>query len=524
MLDISQETLNIINSPVRQIKARVELYNSAGIEADGSTLENTFTHNGALINFKVDRIGDESKFFGFGVYQKINLHLIDINRELDITTSHYLRVVYTVGEEEITPYPFFKVSEVHRDENSNELSITGYDLLNDTKTIAVPLSEMQALIEANNADKGYTNSVDFMFLFADVLLNNNGLCGSFGGFTIRYTDIAQINLDGSETFKDVLDALAEMTYSIYFINGENRLFFKSIADGDLDYSTIEINRNNYFTLETRDNRRLSTVIHTTDLNDNISATTGNTGTTQYIKSNPFIELNTDNAVVVIDEIMDYMGDITLNQFEMEWRGNPIVEIGDKLLITTKDGSIVNTRLINDTTEYNGAFMQTTSWNYIEDTEDADGSPTTIGEALKLTQAKIDKANNEITLLAKNTKEEINNISGDVDALTKSVEAKLDAEKLEVKITEALSGVNSITTTTGFVFNKDGLNISKTDSDISTLIDEDGMDISKGDEKVLTADNSGVNAINLTARKYLIMGNYSRFEDYGERTGCFWIGG
>lgn len=527
MLDISQETLNIINSPVRQIKARVELYNNAGIEADGSTLEKVFTHDGALINFTVDRVGDESKFFGFGVFQKINLHLIDINRELNITTTHYLRVVYEIGEEEIIPYPFFKVSEVHRDENTNELSITGYDLLNDTKTLAAPIEEMKALIETNNAktDAAYTKPNEFMFLFSKLLFSTNGLCGTLGGIMLKFHDITEINLDGSETFKDVLDALAEITHSIYFLNGDNRLYFKAIYDDMVDgYDTIEINKNNYFTLETKENRRLSTVIHTTELNDNVSATTGSTGTTQYMKSNPFIELNIENVALIVDDIIANMGDFTINQFECEWRGNPAVEIGDKLAIAAKDGSIVNSRVINDTVEYNGTLTQTTSWNYIEDAEDAAGTPSTIGEALKQTLAKIDKVNNEITLLAQTTKEDINNVSGEVEELTKSVEAKLDTESFEIKITEAIKGVNSITTTTGFTFSEDGLNISKTDSDISTLIDEDGMDISKGDEKVLTADNSGVNAINLTAKKYLIIGNYSRFEDFGERTGCFWIGG
>jgi len=39
--------------------------------------------------------------------------------------------------------------------------------------------------------------------------------------------------------------------------------------------------------------------------------------------------------------------------------------------------------------------------------------------------------------------------------------------------------------------------------------------------------TGVGAVNLHAKTYLIIGSYSRFEDYkansGKRTGCFWIG-
>ena len=53
---------DMINSPVRQIKARVELLN-------GSTLLNTFTYEDRLIELTIERVG-EGKFFGFGICAK----------------------------------------------------------------------------------------------------------------------------------------------------------------------------------------------------------------------------------------------------------------------------------------------------------------------------------------------------------------------------------------------------------------------------------------------------------------------
>jgi hypothetical protein len=42
--------------------------------------------------------------------------------------------------------------------------------------------------------------------------------------------------------------------------------------------------------------------------------------------------------------------------------------------------------------------------------------------------------------------------------------------------------------------------------------------------LLTANHNGVEAKDLHARTYLIVGGKSRFENYGsDRTGCFWIG-
>lgn len=99
--------------------------------------------------------------------------------------------------------------------------------------------------------------------------------------------------------------------------------------------------------------------------------------------------------------------------------------------------------------------------------------------------------------------------------------------MELIVQEELAGgVNKVTTTTGFTFNQDGLTISKSNVDITTDISEDGMRVSKDGQVVLTADNNGVEALNLHASTYLIIGENSRFEDYdnGSRTGCFWIGG
>lgn len=80
---------------------------------------------------------------------------------------------------------------------------------------------------------------------------------------------------------------------------------------------------------------------------------------------------------------------------------------------------------------------------------------------------------------------------------------------------------------GFSFSDDGLIISNPDREIGNRIDETGMYVTKtigsSSENVLVANNDGVNAINLSAEKFLTIGRHSRFEDYGEsRTACFYI--
>ena len=92
------------------------------------------------------------------------------------------------------------------------------------------------------------------------------------------------------------------------------------------------------------------------------------------------------------------------------------------------------------------------------------------------------------------------------------------------------GVQRVKTSTGYLFDKNGLRISQTGSDITNLITNMGMYVKRGhgdtEVTMLQADSGGVNATDLTANNYLIIGKHARFEDYGDdsnpRTGCFYI--
>ena len=67
----------------------------------------------------------------------------------------------------------------------------------------------------------------------------------------------------------------------------------------------------------------------------------------------------------------------------------------------------------------------------------------------------------------------------------------------------------------------------TNDTIETTISNNGMAVTVRDESkpTLEANDKGVIAKDLHARTYLIVGDNSRFENYGNgRTGCFWIGG
>lgn len=732
MLATTSAYNSAISASVRKIKAKVELYN-------GSTLVATYTQADKVISFDIQRVGEDGKFFGFGICHRLNVHLIDVQRELEISTANTIKISLGAelpdGTTEYKIYPTFQVSEVHRDENTNELSVTAYDAI--YKASEHTVSELVLT-------KPYTIK-QFVEACASVL----GVSAiGHTNFILSYQNGA--NFDGTETLREALDDVAEATQTIYFLDANNKLCFKQLDRGG--NAVISIDKSKYMTLKSGVGHRLQTICMCTELGDNVSESTTLVGSTQYVRDNAFWELRDDIAALVHNAITT-IGNISIDVFDCTWRGNPALEVGDKIALTTKDNKALTAYLLNDTIKYDGSLQEKTQWKYDSNSTETESNPTSLGDAIKQTYARVDKQEKQITLLAsemnsqtqaikktvkqvdveyylststtsatggswsttaptwqegkymwsrqkvtytdgtsitrnatciagakgadgKNGKDgqdgapgadgapgkdgtpgkdgkdgingvdgkngtngrgitsvtteyyistsqtelaggswsasqpaweegkyiwtrskivynnpttteyttavcdaawaqinaitgqqktnttdisqlkvEKNNISASVativekqsdidstivdmqkgigeqnqsnaaqfESLTNKVNATMTSEQVQLAIsTEVAKGANKVTTSTGFKFDDSGLTISKTNSEMSTTIDEDGMSIYKGSEEVLTADNTGVDAKNLHATTYLIIGTNSRFEDYGSRTGCFWI--
>jgi hypothetical protein len=122
--------------------------------------------------------------------------------------------------------------------------------------------------------------------------------------------------------------------------------------------------------------------------------------------------------------------------------------------------------------------------------------------------------------------------GEVIERIQSAENKLavtmSSEEIDFAIQSKLSnGVSQVVTETGITVNSYGISVDKSGAGTWTRITEDGMKVfeSATGNEALVANSNGVDARNLHATTYLIIGENSRFEDYKEnRTGCFWIGG
>lgn len=532
---------NGLLAPVRRIIFRADVF-----AAGSDSVKYSIWDSNKLVSATIEKVGEESKFFGYGICQKLNIKAIDKDRAMTILTTDKIRITYGVNNNTMSSNVYFYPTETNRDEKTNQLSITAYDQI--YRATEHTLNELELefpytikeLAQACANFLGLTNSIKLYNVKNDI-------------FNLSYPEGG--NFDGTETVREVLNAIAEATQTIYYIDESN---FMTLAFKRLDRDGIpvfNIDKSLYFDLETGENKRLGVITSATELGDNVSASTTALGSTQIMRDNPLLDMRLDIADLLDDAIQN-IGGLTINPFECSWRGNFLLEMGDKLTITTKDDKVIYTFLLDETLTYNGGLSSKIRWKHSNE-EEAASNPTSLQDILKQTYAKVDKANKEIELVASKTEENTQEISAirlntdsivasvekvetnvndalesvnkDIERLTSRVNNTITPEDLKIEVEKELdNGVDKVITTTGFTFDENGLNVSKTGSEMNTQITEDGMTVFRNDEAVLIANNVGVEATNLHANTYLIIGTYSRFEDYktssgAGRTGCFWIG-
>lgn len=522
------------------VKAKVDFYN-------GSTLAQTCYCADFLEDFELTREGDNSKFFGFGVCHRLDFNLVDLHRTLNVAKNHTVELGLGNGTIWDAPCPTFYITELKRDEKTNTITATAYDrlywageyLYKDLK-LSAPYTIWEVV--AKIAEKlGVAVNIP-------VELEDD--------FMREYAEGA--NLEGVEDLRSILTWIAEVTQTIYYVNNQNKLTFKRLDRNGKH--VFHITRDLYYELDTKTPRTLVTICHTGELSDNVETTIeGETGAIQYIRNNPFLETRSD-LPAILDYARDTVGGTTITQFDCDWSGNYLLEMGDKLALTTEDGNIVYSYLLSDTIVFAGTLNEKSEWDYTDQQPETYANPTNIGERINQTFAKVDRVNRQITLhtsAIEETKEALgelvigtqeisasvkvveqqvievdehvegvsDQVNSRIDTLSSDVALKLDRTGVEITVDHKLQqGVDKVVTAAKkYTFDDTGLNIESEDSEISTRILEDGMRIYKNDEEVLTASNKGVTATDLYATTFLIIGDNSRLENSGNRTACFWIG-
>lgn len=514
MYNVSDSYLDAYKAPARRIIGAVVCHSSNGGVINMMPQTN-------LVNFVIEKTAPKGKLFGFAVSQKITIEalgVLDTVKKGDKLVPSIESADYS-GEEVLLPH--FFVDTVVCDKVKNRTTITGYDILHKLDSMSIGEFEFTYPVYALN--------------YALDILEPIGGYAEFEGMNHLIREAP--NLSGTETARSVLAALAEFTGTICYASSENVVKFRAMAPGDF---TDVLTADDYFSLTIGETVRLSRIASGTALGDNYEY--GDEGFTQVMWENPFLNMRDDVSSLVVD-IGNQVRNLNTTVYTLNWRGCPAYEIGDYIILQEKDGSAQFALYFNERITYNGGLRVTSEWDASEG-ESIHLNPPTLGESLKQTVAKVDKVNKKIELMVGDVEESLaemaqikvtqNQILSTVesqnqtiDGLTQRVSQAITSDELEIAIESALGDIDTseVTTKTGFTFNADGLNISKTGSEMSTVVTEDGLVIKRNGEATLQVNNEGVLAEDLHATTYLLIGLNSRFEDYngGKRTGCFWIG-
>ena len=227
----------------------------------------------------------------------------------------------------------------------------------------------------------------------------------------------------------------------------------------------------------------------------------------------------------IDGLYEALNGLEYCPHEIESYGIGILDIGDIFTIETLDGTTYTGLYISGDIEISQGLVERTRAEAPETAETEYKAASETDRVINKTILRVDKQEQLIQALVSSTENIKNELTGQMEEITKSVEQKVTPEQMQILVSETVAGIDSITTTTGYTFDQDGLHIQKDGEEIENKLDHTGMYVNRGDDNVLTANAEGVQAINLTAKQYLTIGKNSRLEDYGEnRTACFFIGG
>ena len=232
------------------------------------------------------------------------------------------------------------------------------------------------------------------------------------------------------------------------------------------------------------------------------------------------------ADTVLLNIFNQINGLSFYTIDIMSFGVMYLNLCDSFNVQDLEGNIYPTILLSSNLNISQGIREQLTAEALEETETDYTATSKTDRLLNKTILRVDKQEGQIETLITQTQNYTNAQTGIEESIQKALERIETAEESILEISETVSdGATEVTTTTGYKFDKDGLRINKSGSEMTNLLDDTGMYVKRGITDVLTANNEGVNAINLTARQYLTIGKNSRFEDYqSNRTACFYVGG
>lgn len=378
------------------------------------------------------------------------------------------------------------------------------------------------------------------------------------------------------TYRDVLEKVAQTTLTTAFIK-ENKLYFcklSNVVTQQLDQSYIS-----RLVIKEKFGPLNALVLGRGSVEDNVEATdeesiTQNGRCEIRFDENEFVQ---EQRETVIDNMFEQIKGLEYYSYEASDLGVMWLEPCDCIELGDRDGNFYKTYYLKANITLTTGISSDSEAEMPDETDTKykvtskaekktlkverlakkneglikDLAQETTENTEKLTQHEqtIDSISDKVQSNTTNINNNYQDVLGklgdcaqksDVETISKSVETIQTDSKYAIEIAQEIkqNGVTKVKTSMGYTFDDDGLNIEKTGAETKTVLNEKGLDVKdntgSSSESLLFAgfDKSTgetvVKSKNMTVEKYLVIGKYSRIEDFtedGEKgTGFFWIGG
>lgn len=265
--------------------------------------------------------------------------------------------------------------------------------------------------------------------------------------------------------------------------------------------------------------------------------------TYIIENNPMLPAQSVETLTgVAETLYRHLSTVTYTPFKVQIPSTIMISPGDILKIVDANGKEISVYVMkktsngkqdvlegtgsyrrNSTTVVNTLSYQALSGKVLNLRTDVDG----IKAENKDTQGKMAA----FSLDLESIQTSVSNQASDLSGLRQSItELRQTAEGVSIQVQKILDdGTDKIKTGTGYTFDDTGMRIAREGSQIENKLDHTGMYVSKSGGNVLRATADGVEAIDITVKNYLVVGNHARFEDYKNtssrtRTACFYLEG
>ena len=463
MKNASAAFMSAMASPSRMIRGKVVVVDG------GLTSEYGYANKLQSIEQEVSAV--KGKMFGAVVSYKSTIKLIDVKNVVQVNVGAKASPQIGINGELLPMTPVY-ISSNTFDEVKGIRTLVGEDAIGFTD---------KYIWNDIKGDLGDTFIIQDVFAaIASKIGTEFMITGELPNINAVYTK-ATFNVNGDETLRQILTAAAEATGAMVFINGNGKMEIKMLSNT----IALAIDKNTQFNLSTESSSSLSGIISINELNDMISVG-NNSSYVSVISVNPFIDPTDDSSQGKLQNLFVKCQGNTFYPYKLKWRGNPALEIGDKIRLTLRDGNVIDTWYLGEKIKYTGGMSAESSWE-ADESEKPEVGNQTISDTTRRTMAKVDKANQKITLLTAASDEQgqkISQLEVSLDGIRTEVsEVSSTANAAMTKATtveQTVDGISSTVTQVQSDLSAAEGNIATNTSSITQLSNEIDLKVSKSD--------------------------------------------